>query len=222
MQAQMYLSTTHEDTHQTQDKAYSQELLQRYQLDFPPVDIETIDAAVHQILGAVGESVQREGLQRTPHRVAKAYEELLAGYRIDPAQLINGAMFNVDYDDPVIVRNIEFSSLCEHHMLPFFGHVHVAYIPNGRVIGLSKIPRIVDVFARRLQVQEELTRQISDFLDEVLEPKGVMVIVDGVHMCSVMRGVKKQDAQMRTSARRGILRDSPRLQATVLSLIGLE
>src|SRR5690606_4967077 len=151
-----------------------------------------------------------------------AFDELLAGYRTDPAQLINGALFHVDYDDPVIVRNIEFFSLCEHHMLPFFGHVHVAYIPNGRVIGLSKIPRIVDMFARRLQVQEELTRQISSFIDEVLEPKGVMVVVEGVHMCSVMRGIKKQDAQMRTSARRGILRENPQLEAAVFALLGLD
>lgn len=222
MQAQKFLSSNYENGYQTQDKTHCQELLHRYQLDFPPIDIAAIDGAVRQILGAVGENVQREGLQRTPGRVAKAYEELLAGYRTDPAQLINGALFNVDYDDPVIVRNIEFSSLCEHHMLPFFGHVHVAYIPNGRVVGLSKIPRIVDMFARRLQLQEELTRQISDFLDEVLEPKGVMVVVDGVHMCSVMRGIKKQDAQMRTSARRGILRENPQLEAAVFALFGLD
>ncbi|HLV33554.1 MAG TPA: GTP cyclohydrolase I FolE [Spirillospora sp.] len=222
MQAQEFMSAGYENGHQTQDKTYSQAFRQRYQLDFPPIDIEAIHVAVRQILSAVGENVQREGLQRTPVRVAKAFEELLAGYRTDPAQLINGALFHVDYDDPVIVRNIEFFSLCEHHMLPFFGHVHVAYIPNGRVIGLSKIPRIVDMFARRLQVQEELTRQISSFIDEVLEPKGVMVVVEGVHMCSVMRGIKKQDAQMRTSARRGILRENPQLEAAVFALLGLD
>jgi GTP cyclohydrolase I len=222
MQAQKIMSANYENGHQTQDKTDSREFRQRFQLDFPPIDIEAIDVAVRQILGAVGENVQRAGLQRTPGRVAKAYEELLAGYRTDPTQLINGALFNVDYDDPVIVRNIEFSSLCEHHILPFFGHVHVAYIPNGRVIGLSKIPRIVEMFARRLQVQEAMTRQISDFLAEVLEPQGVMVIADGVHMCSVMRGVKKQDAQMRTSARRGILRENPQLEAAVITLFGLD
>ena len=136
------------------------------------------------------------------------YDELLSGYRTDPAKLINGALFDVDYNDMVIVRDIEFSSLCEHHMLPFIGRVHVAYIPRKKVIGLSKIPRIVDMFARRLQVQERMTRQIADFINEVLDPMGVAVVAEGVHMCSLMRGVKKAEASMTTSAMLGIFREN--------------
>ncbi|HRF95534.1 MAG TPA: GTP cyclohydrolase I, partial [Aggregatilineales bacterium] len=147
-----------------QEKFGSDDFLQSFELGFPPVERDNIEDAVEKILYAVGEDPKREGLQRTPHRVAKAYEELLEGYRIDPAELINGAIFDVEYDDMVIVRDIEYYSLCEHHMLPFIGRAHVAYIPNEKVIGLSKIPRIVDMFARRLQVQERLTRQIADFV----------------------------------------------------------
>ena len=222
MQTYPEASVSQANGHSVQDKLRSQDFRQRYRLNLSPIDTESIDAAVRQILEAVGEDVYREGLQRTPHRVAQAYQELLAGYRADPVRLINEALFDVDYDEPVIVRNIEFSSLCEHHLLPFFGHIHVAYIPNGKVIGLSKIPRIVDMFARRLQVQEQLTRQVCDFLDEVLEPQGVMVVAEGVHMCSVMRGVQKQDARMRTMARNGSLKEDPQAQATVLTLFGLD
>lgn len=166
----------------------------------PGVDRPAIEAATHQLLDAIGEDPEREGLLRTPARVARMYDELLAGYRIDPARLINDAVFDVGYDEMVIVRDIEFYSLCEHHMLPFIGRAHVAYLPNGRVIGLSKIPRVVDLFARRLQVQERLTRQIADFLETALHPHGVAVVVEGLHLCSMMRGVKKANARMVTSA----------------------
>jgi GTP cyclohydrolase IA len=140
--------------------------------------------------------------------VARAYDELLSGYRTDPVALLNNALFDVDYDDMVVVKNIEFSSLCEHHMLPFLGHAHVAYIPRGKVVGLSKIPRIVDLFARRLQLQERLTHQIANFIDEVLAPEGVAVVIDGQHMCSMMRGVKKHDSSMTTSTMLGVFRDN--------------
>jgi GTP cyclohydrolase I len=156
----------------------------------------------------VGEDPEREGLLKTPNRVARMYDELLSGYRTNPVKLINNALFEVEYDDMVIVRDIEFFSLCEHHMLPFFGRAHVAYIPRKQVIGLSKIPRIVDMFARRLQVQERMTRQIADFINEVLDPMGVAVVAEGVHMCSMMRGVKKIEASMTTSAMLGIFREN--------------
>jgi GTP cyclohydrolase I len=170
------------------------------------IDHETIRSSVTKILKAVGEDPEREGLLNTPNRVAKSYEELLAGYRIDPYKLINGAMFDVDYDEMVIVRDIEFYSLCEHHMLPFIGRAHVAYIPDKKVIGLSKIPRIVDMFARRLQVQERLTSQVACFLDEVLHPHGVAVVIEALHLCSMMRGVKKHDSRMTTSSMLGYFR----------------
>jgi len=170
------------------------------------IDQDAIRAAVAQMLAAFGEDPQREGLRDTPERMARMYEELLAGYRTDPVELVNDALFEVEYDEMVIVRDIEFYSLCEHHMLPFMGRAHVAYIPKGRVIGLSKIPRVVDLFARRLQVQERMTRQIADFLDELLHPVGVAVVVEALHMCSAMRGVKKHDARMTTSAMLGAFR----------------
>ncbi len=172
-----------------------------------------IEGAVRTILENIGEEPDREGLLRTPSRVAKMYAELTAGYRVDPQALINDAIFSVDYDEMVMVKNIDFSSLCEHHMLPFMGRVHVAYIPNGKVIGLSKIPRIVEMFARRLQVQERMTVQIADFIDAALRPQGVAVVAEGVHMCSVMRGVKKANATMITSAMRGVFRDDPTTRA---------
>jgi GTP cyclohydrolase IA len=185
----------------------AQELLDRYELGRPSVDQASIQAAVRQILTAVGEDPEREGLLNTPKRVAGAYTELLSGYRTDPAELVNNAIFDVEYDDMVIVRDIEYFSLCEHHMLPFMGHAHVAYIPGKKVIGLSKIPRIVDMFSRRLQVQERLTRQIADFVRDVLEPRGVAVVMDGMHMCSMMRGVHKCHSGMTTSAMLGIFRE---------------
>ena len=168
-----------------------------------------IEAAVNQLLNAFGEDINREGLERTPERVARMYDELLAGYRVDPYALINEAIFEVDYDDMVIVRDIEFYSMCEHHLLPFLGKAHVAYIPKGKVIGLSKIPRIVDLFARRLQVQERMTAQISEFLEAAIKPLGVAVVVEGLHLCSKIRGVKKADARMITSCMTGAFRNSP-------------
>jgi GTP cyclohydrolase I len=170
------------------------------------IDQETIHNAVAQVLKAIGEDPEREGLRRTPDRVARMYAELLDGYRLDPLALVNGALFDVMYDEMVLVRDIEFYSLCEHHMLPFFGRAHVAYLPKGRVLGLSKIPRLVDLFAHRLQVQERMTRQIAEFLEELLHPAGVAVVVEGLHLCTAMRGVKKQDARMTTSAMLGYFR----------------
>ena len=165
-----------------------------------------IEAAVRQLLDAFGEDACREGLERTPERVARMYDELLAGYRVDPFALINEAVFDVKYDDMVIVKDIEFYSMCEHHMLPFLGQAHVAYIPSGKVIGLSKIPRIVDLFARRLQVQERMTNQISEFLEAAIHPQGVAVVVEGLHLCSKIRGVKKSKSRMITSSMTGVFR----------------
>jgi GTP cyclohydrolase I len=167
------------------------------------IDTRAVEEAVDSMLRALGEDPEREGLRNTPKRVARMYCELLSGYHTDPDRLVNDALFNVSYDEMVIVRDIEFYSLCEHHMLPIMGRAHVAYIPDGKVLGLSKIPRIVDMYARRLQVQERMTRQIADFLSELLEPKGVAVVVEALHLCMSMRGIKKQDARMTTSAMHG-------------------
>jgi len=165
-----------------------------------------IECSVQTILEAIGEDPNREGLLRTPARVARMYEELTAGYHVDPVHLINDAIFDVEYDQMVVVRDIDYYSLCEHHMLPFMGRAHVAYIPDGKVIGLSKIPRIVEMFARRLQVQERMTQQIAEFLEETLHPFGVAVVAEGLHMCAAMRGVKKANARMTTSAMLGTFR----------------
>jgi GTP cyclohydrolase IA len=170
------------------------------------IDMGTVSRVMYEFLQAVGEDPEREGLRNTPARVARMYGELLSGYNMDAEKIINGALFNITYDEMVLVRDIEFYSLCEHHLLPFIGRAHVAYIPAGKVIGLSKIPRIVDMFARRLQVQERMTRQIADLLQKTLEPQGVAVVVEGMHLCSMMRGVKKHDARMTTSAMHGAFR----------------
>ena len=170
------------------------------------VDINSTEEALSLLLRALGEKPEREGLKNTPKRVARMYTELLSGYHADPQKIVNGALFNITYDEMVIVRDIEFYSLCEHHLLPFIGRAHIAYMPAGKVIGLSKIPRIVDIFARRLQVQERLTRQIADLLQELLEPDGVAVVMEGMHLCTMMRGVKKHDARMTTSAMHGAFR----------------
>ena len=172
------------------------------------IDESALQDAVKQMLESFGEDPDREGLQRTPERVARMYGELLEGYRKDPIAMVNDALFDVKYDEMVLVQDIEFYSLCEHHMLPFIGRAHVAYLPRERVIGLSKIPRIVDMFARRLQVQERMTRQIADFINELLHPLGVAVVVEGLHLCSTMRGVKKHDARMTTSTMLGACRSS--------------
>lgn len=167
-----------------------------------------IETAVRTILDKVGEDPDREGLQRTPQRVAKMYDELLAGYQVDPIALVNEALFDVEYDEMIIVKDIEYFSMCEHHMLPFYGRAHVAYIPSDKIIGLSKIPRIVEMFARRLQVQERMTRQIAELIDEVLRPQGVAVVIEGSHMCSMMRGVKKEHPRMVTSTMLGSFKEN--------------
>ena len=167
-----------------------------------------IECAVQDILQAIGEDVNREGLLRTPERVARMYEELTVGYHVDAVRLINDAVFKVNYDEMVIVRDIDFYSLCEHHLLPFIGLAHVAYIPDGTVIGLSKIPRIVEMFARRLQLQERMTQQIAEFLDETLQPLGVAVVAEGLHMCAAMRGVRKANARMVTSSMLGSFKEN--------------
>jgi GTP cyclohydrolase I len=183
----------------------------------PGADLES---AVRTLLAEIGEDPARDGLARTPERVRRMYDELTAGYQADPDALINGACFDVDYDEMVVVRDIEFFSLCEHHLLPFYGRAHVGYLPRGRVIGLSKIPRIVDMYAHRLQVQERLTVQVADFLMERLAPKGVACVVEASHLCTMMRGVKKQEATMVTSSMLGTFRRDPRTRAEFMGLIG--
>jgi GTP cyclohydrolase IA len=179
-----------------------------------------MEGAVRQILESIGEDPERQGLQRTPLRVAKAYAELTSGYHVDTEALINDAVFDVDYDEMVLVKDIDFYSMCEHHMLPFYGKAHVAYIPDGKVIGLSKIPRIVEMFARRLQVQERMTQQIADFLQETLQAQGVAVVIEGQHMCAAMRGVKKANARMTTSAMLGSFKHNPQTRGEFLDHVG--
>ncbi len=185
--------------------------------DQPQVDISS---AVRSILFGIGEAPHRQGLQKTPDRVARAYQEITSGYAIDPVKLINGAIFDVEYHEMVVVKDIEFYSLCEHHLLPFFGRAHVAYIPNGKVIGLSKIPRIVDMYARRLQVQERMTAQIANLLQDAIHPEGVAVIVEGAHMCAMMRGVKKSQANMTTSSYLGTFKQDQAVRSEFLSHLG--
>jgi GTP cyclohydrolase I len=177
-----------------------------------------LEQLVEGMLKEIGENPAREGLLKTPHRVAKALEFLTAGYREGIDSVLNGAIFNEKYSEMVIVKDIDFYSLCEHHMLPFFGKAHIAYIPNGKILGLSKIPRIVDVFARRLQVQERLTRQIADTLYEYLQPDGVGVVIEARHMCMMMRGVEKQNSIATTSAMLGVFRDDMRTRQEFLDL----
>jgi GTP cyclohydrolase I len=183
------------------------------------VNQASVEESVREILVDVGEDPEREGLLKTPNRVARMYEELTSGYHIDPEKLVNGAVFNVDYDEMVVVKDIDFYSMCEHHMLPFYGKAHVAYIPDGKVIGLSKIPRIVDMFARRLQIQEQMTSQIANFLQETLNPQGVAVVIEGAHMCAMMRGVKKQNTKMTTSKMTGCFKENAKTRAEFLQHI---
>jgi GTP cyclohydrolase I len=178
-----------------------------------------ISENVRAILSGLGEDPEREGLQRTPERVEKAMKFLTGGYTENIPKLVNGALFSVDYDEMVIVKDIEFFSMCEHHMLPFYGKAHVAYIPNGKVIGLSKIPRIVDVFARRLQVQERMTQEIAQTLMDILKPKGVAVACEAQHFCMMMRGVEKQHSATVTSAMLGEFRERKDTRDEFLSLI---
>ena len=179
-----------------------------------------IPTAIRTLLAELGEDPDREGLAGTPDRVRRMYAELTDGYRTDPETLLNDAAFDVDYDEMVVVRDIEFYSLCEHHLLPFFGKAHVGYLPSGRVIGLSKIPRAVDMFAHRLQVQERLTQQVATFLMERLEPKGVACVIEATPLCTVMRGVRKQEATMVTSAMLGTFRRDAKTRAEFLTFIG--
>ena len=164
---------------------------------------------VRSILEAVGDEIDAQGTADTPRRVARMYDELLSGYTIDPRQLLNGALFDVEYDEMVVVADIDFYSLCEHHLLPFYGKAHVGYLPYKKVVGLSKIPRLVDMFARRLQVQERMTQQIATFMDDLISPRGVGVVVEGTHLCTAMRGVHKAGAKMVTSAVKGVFRSNP-------------
>ena len=188
-----------------------------------PSDISSggrIARNVREILAEIGEDPSREGLDRTPVRFEKALKYLTSGYQTDIKQIVNGALFDVEYDEMVIVKDIEFFSLCEHHLLPFYGKAHVAYLPNGKVLGLSKIPRVVDMFARRLQVQERLTQQVAETLQEILKPRGVAVIMEAQHFCMMMRGVEKQHSGTVTSAMLGAFRNRRETRAEFLNLIG--
>ena len=180
---------------------------------------EEAESIYRGMLAFVGEDPDREGLLRTPHRAVEALKFLTSGYDRNVETLLNGAIFHEDYDDMIVVKDIEFYSLCEHHLLPFYGKVHVAYIPNGKIVGLSKIPRLVDMFARRLQVQERLTIQIADSLEEALLPKGVAVVVEGTHLCMLMRGVQKQSAAMVTSHVKGAFRSDRATRQEFMSLV---
>ena len=183
------------------------------------LDTEKTKTLIKNLLLEIGEDPTREGLISTPKRVAEAYEFLTKGYNQDIEEVINDAIFTEKYDEMVLVKNIDFYSMCEHHMLPFYGKVHVAYIPNGKVVGLSKIPRIVEVFARRLQVQERMTQQIADTLDKYLQPIGVGVVSEAYHMCMMMRGVEKQNSSATSSAMHGVFKDDARTRSEFLTLI---
>ena len=180
---------------------------------------QRVRAAIEVVLSEVGEDPSREGLAGTPDRVARAYKFLTSGYGADLSTVINGALFSVDYNEMVIVQDIDFYSVCEHHLLPFFGKCHVAYLPRDKVIGLSKIPRLVEMFSRRLQVQERLTNQIAETLSEVLDPLGVGVVMEGTHLCMLMRGVEKQNSFAVTSAMLGEFRNDARTRAEFLELL---
>jgi GTP cyclohydrolase I len=178
-----------------------------------------IEPLIAGLLKEIGEDPGRGGLERTPARVAKAMRFFTQGYEQEPLEILNDALFDVTYDEMVIVKDIEVYSVCEHHLLPFFGRAHVAYLPNGRVVGLSKLPRLVEMFARRLQVQERLTSEIAEALDETLEPKGVAVVVEAIHLCMMMRGVSQQNASALTSSLRGAFRTDPKTRAEFMELI---
>src|SRR5579875_1342033 len=187
-------------------------------IESPTLANATFQELAREILVRLGEDPDREGMLRTPQRYAKALQDLTRGYGEDPEQVLQGALFNVDYDEMVIVKDIEMFSLCEHHLLPFFGKVHIAYIPKGRVIGLSKMARLVEIFARRLQVQERLTRQIAEAIDEAIHPQGVGVVIEARHLCMMMRGVEKQNSSTVTSAMVGVFQKQ-NTRAEFLSLV---
>ena len=182
-------------------------------------DIDPIEPLIRAQIKELGEDPGRDGLARTPHRVAKALRFLTSGYGQDPIALLNGALFDVSYDEMVLVKDIDFFSLCEHHMLPFFGRAHVGYIPNGKIVGLSKIPRLVEMFARRLQVQERLTTEIAGILECVLEPRGVGVVIEAIHLCMKMRGVEQQNAFAITSSMRGAFNSDVKTRTEFMELI---
>jgi GTP cyclohydrolase I len=185
----------------------------------PTLTAASFEELVREMLVRLGEDPQREGLLRTPERVQKAFEHLTRGYKEDPETLLKNALFTVNYDEMVIVKDVEMFSLCEHHMLPFFGKVHVAYIPNGKVIGLSKIPRLIELFSRRLQIQERLTTQIAETIQKVIQPQGVGVVVEARHLCMMMRGVEKQHSAAVTSSMLGCFREEQETRTEFLSLI---
>ena len=215
-----------EGSHETQMRSVKQnellqhldteDLLKRYGFTSEPVHTAAVKRTVGALLLAIGEDPDRHGLLETPRRVSSAYEELVGGYTADPIKIINNAIFEIDYDDMVVVSDVQFYSLCEHHLLPFIGVAHVAYIPDGKIIGLSKIPRIIDMFSRRLQVQERLTRQIAEFIEAILQPRGVAVMMRGQHMCSMIRGVKKHESSFSTSAMLGEFRCDRALRQELL------
>jgi GTP cyclohydrolase I len=188
-------------------------------VETPSLTSASFEELVREMIVRLGEDPEREGLVRTPERVHKAYKDLTRGYQQDPEKLLNDALFTVTYDQMVIVKDIEMFSLCEHHMLPFIGKVHVAYIPNGKVVGLSKIPRLVDLFARRLQIQERLTTQIAETIQKAIKPQGVGVVIEARHLCMMMRGVEKQHSAAVTSAMLGCFRDEQETRTEFLSLI---
>jgi len=183
-------------------------------------DQAKLEKTVQEVLSLIGEDPKREGLLQTPRRVAQAWKFLTSGYEQDVKIVLNSAVFTEKYDEMVIVKDIDFFSMCEHHMLPFYGKAHIAYIPNGKIIGLSKIPRLVEVFSRRLQVQERMTQQIADTLFQTLEPDGVAVVIEARHLCMMMRGVEKQNSVATTSAMLGSFRDDERTRNEFLKLIG--
>ena len=199
------------------------EIGERFTRETSRLDEQQLDAlseSFHQILEAIGEDVSRQGLLTTPDRAARAFEFLTQGYRQRVEDIVNGAIFDSDASEIILVKDIELYSMCEHHLLPFIGRAHVAYIPNGKVIGLSKVARIVDVFARRFQIQENLTTQIADALMETLHPNGVAVVIDAKHLCMMMRGVEKQNSVMKTSCLLGSFKDDARTRSEFLSLLG--
>ena len=197
------------------------ELLEELEADIgPEKPAEPLKPLVHDLLTLLGEDTGRDGLRDTPYRVAKALRELTRGYEQDPEEVLRSALFDVTYDEMVIVKDIEVFSLCEHHLLPFFGTLHVAYIPNKKVIGLSKTARIVDIFARRLQIQERLTQQVAETIQGAIKPAGVGVVCEAQHLCMMMRGVEKQHSSTITSAMLGVFRDNPKTREEFLSLVG--